>query len=134
MKLLSLLVFSITLTSCVSMNTFAKDEDWYKTSDGERNWTVFIKRVNVFIEIESKGHPLPDKAIEKENKDLSEPGRPSLYTGIPCKDWNDFWGRHIIILDNTQENSEKYILYIIQKRRSRGLPELVIENPDGIRK
>lgn len=44
--------------------------------------------------------------------------------------WNDYWMRRIVAVEKeqregTQENADKYIAYIRDRRRTAGLPELV---------
>lgn len=39
--------------------------------------------------------------------------------------WNDFWVRQIRSNSTGRENHEKYVRYIIERRRQEGLPELV---------
>ena len=41
------------------------------------------------------------------------------------KTWNDYWLWRIEIFPQTHENRDKYINYIIDRRRQEGLPELV---------
>lgn len=39
--------------------------------------------------------------------------------------WNEYWLWRIEILPENRENRDKYVDYIIDKRRQQGLPELV---------
>ena len=42
--------------------------------------------------------------------------------------WNTRWLRIIRAVRESQENAEKYVRYIVENRRSAGLPELVFED------
>ena len=64
-----------------------------------------------------------ERAIEKELAGKSPGG------GVLT--WNDQWAR-VIDANRTCENSQRYIDYIIQSRRSVGLPDLVtVGGPGG---
>ena len=41
------------------------------------------------------------------------------------KTWNDYWRWRIQLIPANRENREKYVNYIIDRRRQEGLPELV---------
>ena len=41
------------------------------------------------------------------------------------KTWNDYWLWRIQLIPANRENREKYVNYIIDRRRQEGLPELV---------
>ena len=41
------------------------------------------------------------------------------------KTWNDYWLWRLEVFPQTHENRDKYINYIIDRRRQEGLPELV---------
>jgi len=51
-----------------------------------------------------------------------------LYGGM--KSWNQNWLRVIRSIRSGQENPEKYVAYIVERRRELGLPEIVFPAPE----
>jgi len=63
---------------------------------------------------------LVDPQLENEKMKKRAPGFPT---------WNEKWIRQIRAIEESQENSPKYINYIIESRRRAGLPELEYNLP-----
>ena len=79
------------------------DGTWY-LYDTPSHWAEFQRMMDIHIEKEQSGkHPYRDNETS----------------------WNDFWKARILSLSSDrQENSSKYINYIVEARRRAGLPEL----------
>jgi len=69
--------------------------------DTPKNWDFFKQTTDMRIENEKTGKEAPG--------------------GLS---WNEHWLRRIKVNEESQENPEKYITYIIESRRKAGLPEL----------
>ena len=108
MKLLLTIIAAAIITGCSLFNTepFA---DTYQNqngelvlSDTEKNWQFFREMIDRRIEAESLGRrPEGGKAT-----------------------WNEFWLWLIEAQKTGRENEARYINYIVESRRAKGLPEI----------
>ncbi len=70
-------------------------------ADTQRRWQDWREAIDPQISAEASGRNAP---------------------GFPT--WNEKWVRQLLALEKSQENAPKYIAYIIESRRQKGLPEL----------
>jgi hypothetical protein len=107
----ALLVGLVFLTGCEIVPSY-QPVDYGKTRDGKsfirdtpRSWNYFKEDT--------------DKAIASELKGVAPGGG--------MKSWNDNWVRVIRNIRNGgQENPERYVAYIVHRRRELALPEIVV--------
>ena len=71
------------------------------SADTERNWRDWSEIMERHIARESQG------------------GRPNGYN-----DWEVFWASIFAALEKSQQNYERYVAYILERRAQKGLPEL----------
>ena len=101
------ILLNISMTSCsgYAENSVVRklpDGTWYM-NDTPSLWSKFQRSMDFYIDDEVKG--------------LNPSGGYS--------DWNDFWKARIdAVSPRRQENSQKYVYYIVEMRRRAGLPEL----------
>ena len=101
--------FAVTIGGCSILNTEPyvdshRDEKGNVVlEDTPRMWSEYVFSVDPRIAKEVEGSA-PEAGI---------------------KTWNDYWLWRIEIFPETHENRDKYINYIIDRRRQEGLPELV---------
>ncbi|MEO1037847.1 MAG: hypothetical protein AAFX44_20050 [Pseudomonadota bacterium] len=71
-------------------------------TDTQRNWEEFVAIVNSRVNDEKGGAP-PEGGVET---------------------WTEFWKLRIQALQKNQENAQKYVQYIIDRRRQYDLPAM----------
>ncbi len=79
-------------------------EELSRSPDTKKEWEVFKHTI--------------DAEIKNEVAGIRASGGPGLT-------WNARWLGSIIAIEETQENPQKYVGYIVEQRRSKGLPELI---------
>ena len=84
------------------VDTFIDEEGNRILADTPRMWEGFVESVEPRIAKEVAG----EKPI------------------AGAKSWNEFWLRRIKNIPVNQENRQKYINYMIERRRQEGLPDL----------
>lgn len=125
---LSLLFVSFLAVGCSavssSLNTLKGPNDYYK------NWAAADLKRSI------------DSSIDAENRGEAPRGHKSKPYSVEL--WNTSWNNRIYYIYGIEKESEDYqgpsgiefIRYIIEERRRRGLPELIIEerNKDRVPK
>ena len=103
-----MLLFSTSMSGCNLFNTdpfvdaHRDDEGNVILEDTPKNWEFFAWSVDTRVAREMAGR------------------RPEAGS----KTWNEYWLRRLEILPAKRENRQKYINYMIERRRQEGLPEL----------
>ncbi len=115
----------------INLKDLEKTLAQFRASDDKEAFEHFTYRADTFLKYESTGNSLPNKEFEKQFK---YPGKPSLYSGLPYEGWNDFWWVLVKVLPNMQENAEKYVKYVVMKRKALKLPDIERPSPEVIKK